>query len=117
MANGGMGRESCGLWQEIKVILVIKGGKGREISPFLRSSLAIRAEKCIVRVVVFFYSFFITDEKSQIFMVWCAFGAGRNALCWVRESSRREDFDQYQGCDQARSFPISRGMIRRGLGK
>ena len=58
MANRRMGGESCGLWQEIKVILGIKGGKGREISPFLRSSLAIRAEKCIVRVAVFFYSFF-----------------------------------------------------------
>ena len=40
------------------MILGIKGGKGREISPFLRSSLAIRAEKCIVRVVVFFLFFF-----------------------------------------------------------
>ena len=58
MANRRMGGESCGLWQEIKVILGIKGGQGREISPFLRSSLAIRAEKCIVRVAVFFLFFF-----------------------------------------------------------
>ena len=58
MANRRMGRESRGLWQEIKVILGIKGGKGREISPFLRSSLAIRAEKRIVRVAVFFLFFF-----------------------------------------------------------
>lgn len=58
MANRRMGRESRGLWQEIKVILGIKRRKGREISPFLLSSLAIEAEKCIVRVVVFFYSFF-----------------------------------------------------------
>lgn len=58
MANRRMGGESCGLWQEIKVIFGIKGEKGRETSPFLRYSLAIRAEKCIVRVAVFFYSFF-----------------------------------------------------------
>lgn len=58
MANRRMGGESCGLWQEIKVILGIKGGKGRETSPFLRYSLAIRAEKCIVGVAVFFLFFF-----------------------------------------------------------